>query len=35
MDRRRSPARIAQVLNQIDADVIGLQEVHSENNGTG
>ncbi len=35
MDRRRSPARIAQVLNQLDADVIGLQEVHSENNGTG
>ena len=35
IDRRRSPARIAQILNELDADVIGLQEVHSENNGTG
>jgi endonuclease/exonuclease/phosphatase family metal-dependent hydrolase len=34
MDRRRRPARIAQILKELDADVIGLQEVHSENNST-
>jgi len=33
IDRRRDPARIAQIVNELDADVIGLQEVHSENGG--
>jgi endonuclease/exonuclease/phosphatase family metal-dependent hydrolase len=33
MDRRRSPARIAQVLKELNADVVGLQEVHSQNTG--
>jgi endonuclease/exonuclease/phosphatase family metal-dependent hydrolase len=30
LDRRRDPSRIAQVLNELNADIIGLQEVHSE-----
>jgi endonuclease/exonuclease/phosphatase family metal-dependent hydrolase len=33
MDRRRSPARIAQILKELRPDVVGLQEVHSENGG--
>lgn len=30
MDRRRDPSRIAEVLNELDVDIIGLQEVHSD-----
>ncbi|HXG49980.1 MAG TPA: endonuclease/exonuclease/phosphatase family protein [candidate division Zixibacteria bacterium] len=32
-DRRRDPARIAEVIRQSGAEVVGLQEVHSEHNG--
>lgn len=30
LDGRRDPLRIAQVIQEIDADIIGLQEVHSQ-----
>ena len=33
-DRRRDPGRIARVLKELDADFVGLQEVHSETGGT-
>jgi endonuclease/exonuclease/phosphatase family metal-dependent hydrolase len=33
-DRRRDPTRIATVLKELDADIIGLQEVHSAHDGT-
>ena len=34
LDRCRDPSRIAQVLNELNADIIGLQEVHSESGGS-
>src|ERR1051325_10319832 len=34
MDRRVNPARIVEVLGEIDADIIGLQEVLSLENGS-
>src|SRR6266576_830082 len=33
-DRRRNPARIAEVINRSGAQIIGLQEVHSDASGT-
>jgi endonuclease/exonuclease/phosphatase family metal-dependent hydrolase len=35
LDRRRNGARIAQIIKASHADVIGLQEVHSDSNGRG
>jgi len=34
MDRRRDPSRIAQIINESGAQIIGLQEVHSDSSGT-
>jgi endonuclease/exonuclease/phosphatase family metal-dependent hydrolase len=33
-DRRRDPSRIAQIINESGAQIIGLQEVHSDSSGT-
>ncbi|TMA64184.1 MAG: hypothetical protein E6J73_07810 [Deltaproteobacteria bacterium] len=33
-DRQRNPARIAEVINRSGAQIIGLQEVHSDASGT-
>jgi endonuclease/exonuclease/phosphatase family metal-dependent hydrolase len=33
LDRRRDPARIAQIINQSGAQIVGLQEVHSDSSG--
>jgi endonuclease/exonuclease/phosphatase family metal-dependent hydrolase len=34
LDRRRDPARVAAVIKEVDADIVGLQEVDSRSDGT-